>query len=262
MGIVRIVLTVAAVVSAAVCASLAQAQSAPLGGTGGVELLSNLEHSDAWVTDAKGRATGRPPWAVARGWQVYRIPNSDYNGPNEDQFLLPPGDFVLHIRVHHASYPSRILVHGLTSTQSPTGPAVCFYLVRSLNGATLTLRFSSRSPSSSLRLAVDRRSDGSIDQTLAPSAIVADGHVIDADYDGPRLRVTGRRAGARVRVRVTAVDPAGVAGIYVSAGGRPLTRYRGPFRVAAGARVLVLAGDGLGNTSVFERRARALPQAS
>ncbi len=245
-------------VSAATSANVVRAQGVSLGGPGGFEVLSNFERSDAWVTDARGRATGRPPWAVAHGWQVLQIPGSGYDGPHEDQFLLPRGAFVLHVRVHDASFPSRILVHGRTGTQSPLAPIVCFYLVEPLEGATLSLRFASGEEPRTLRLAVDRGSDGKVDGSVRPSAVVARAGLVDADYDGPRLTVTGRSTSAGVRVSVAAADRAGLAGIWFAIGSGPLARYRRPFVTAPDARIFVLAGDGLGNTSVLQRRAASL----
>jgi len=225
-----------------------------LGGSGGIEVLSDFNASAAWVTDGKGRVTGRPQWAIDRGWQVFQIPDSSYNGPNVDQFDVPSaGAYVLRVRVKDSSYPDRILIYG----KNDTGPrtAASFFLSTPLRGATLTLRFAAGDRLSHLLLRVDRRSDGTVDQTLAPTGLVKNRSAIESDNEGPKIVVTARpMSPARSRVTVTAVGPVGVAAVYYAIGKRPLHAYSGPFVAPSDSRLFVMAGDALGNGAFAQGR--------
>jgi lecithin:cholesterol acyltransferase len=191
------------------------------------------------VTDDAGRTTaGTTP-----------IPNSDYNTAGSSQSFLfrDPGTY-------HASFSAgssgfaRIRVRSLSLT-GVLGQAL--FLVPDLpDGARLVFDVGS-GPLDAQTIGVDRNGDGSVDEQLAPDAVVASAAGDDVTPPSASGDATLASNGLS-RVTLAADDDqggSGVAHLYYRVGSGDERTYSGPFDVPMLSRVTFRAMDRSGNMS-------------
>jgi pimeloyl-ACP methyl ester carboxylesterase len=209
---------------------------------GGIE-VATLGPVKGYIFDASGRKLGFDP---ALGNAFFNsLPGGDYNAISRSQsfFLNQAGAFNSTFKVTAAD-GARIRVRTYANN-TRNGQAV--FSVNAPVGATLHVPVATGQALSSVRVGVDRESDGVIDSQIAPETVVTGAAATDVTPPTTRWSVSS----TRLRVVLTASDTeSGVATTYysVNSWSGPFSVYTGPIPVTTTTKTIhFYAVDQAGN---------------